>query len=329
MTEQPVDYSLLSPDFMLDAIESIGIRVDSGLLELNSYENRVFQFQDEERQRFVVKFYRPERWSDEQIKEEHDFSLELKLAEIDVVAPLLFDGSSLFIYQGYRFAIFPSAGGRPIEVDNLDALESVGRNLGRVHQLASQRPFIHRPSLSIAEFVQTPKQILQQHSFVPMHLETSFFSAYDTLAKEIALQYKPDDKQLIRLHGDLHAGNILWRDKVTLLDFDDCRQGPAIQDMWMMLHGERHEQLLQLEVMLEGYEEFSSFDTKQLALIEPLRAMRMMHYMGWIAKRWNDPAFSRHFAWFTDELYWQQQVNVLQEQIDNMQKSPLSLIPNY
>jgi len=329
MTEQPVDYSLLSPDFMLDAIESIGIRVDSGLLELNSYENRVFQFQDEARQRFVVKFYRPERWSDEQIQEEHDFSLELKLAEIDVVAPLQFDGCSLFIYQGYRLAIFPSAGGRPIEVDNLDALESVGRNLGRVHQLASKRVFEHRPTLSIAEFVQSPKQILQQKRFVPTQLETAFFDVYDALTKEITLQYKPDDKQLIRLHGDLHAGNILWRDKVTLLDFDDCRQGPAVQDIWMMLHGERHEQLLQLEVMLEGYEEFCVFDSKQLTLIEPLRAMRMMHYMGWIAKRWDDPAFSRHFAWFTDEKYWQQQVSVLYEQIDNMQKSPLSLIPNY
>ena len=329
MTDQPVDYSLLSPDFMLDAIESIGIHVDSGLLELNSYENRVFQFLDENRQRFVVKFYRPARWSDEQIQEEHDFSLQLKSADIDVVAPLQFDGCSLFIYQGYRFAIFPSAGGRPIEVDNLDALESVGRNLGRVHQLASQQSFLHRPTVSVVEFVQTPKQILQQNNFVPVHLETSFFDVYDLLSKEIALQYKPDDKQLIRLHGDLHAGNILWRDKVTLLDFDDCRQGPAVQDVWMMLHGERHEQLLQLEVMLEGYEEFCSFDTKQLTLIEPLRAMRMMHYMGWIAKRWQDPAFSRHFAWFTDEQYWQQQVTVLQEQIDNMQKSPLSLIPNY
>lgn len=330
MTELPVDYSLLSPDFMLDAIESIGIRVDSGLLELNSYENRVFQFLDEDRQRFVVKFYRPVRWSDEQIQEEHDFSLQLKAAEIDVVAPLQFDGRSLFIYQGYRLAIFPSVGGRPIEVDNLDALEAVGRNLGRVHQLASQQPFAHRPTLSIAEFVQAPKLILQQNNFVPAHLETSFFNVYDALAKEISLQYKPDDKQLIRLHGDLHAGNILWRDdKVSLLDFDDCRQGPAVQDLWMMLHGESYEQRLQLEVLLEGYEEFCTFDTKQLKLIEPLRAMRMMNYMGWIAKRWHDPAFSRHFSWFTDEQFWQQQVGFLQEQIDNMQKPPLSLIPNY
>ncbi|QUM83068.1 serine/threonine protein kinase [Moritella sp. 28] len=329
MTDLPVDYSLLSPDLMLDAIESTGIRVDSGLLELNSYENRVFQFLDEDRKRFVVKFYRPVRWSDEQIQEEHDFSLQLKSADIDVVAPLQFDGCSLFIYHGYRFAIFPSTGGRPIEVDNLDALESVGRNLGRVHQLANKQPFLHRPTLSIAEFVQTPKLILQQNNFVPKQLETSFFDVYDALEKEITLQYKPDSHQLIRLHGDLHAGNILWRDKVTILDFDDCRQGPAIQDIWMMLHGDRHEQLLQLEVMLEGYEEFCSFDPKQLKLIEPLRAMRMMNYMGWIAKRWDDPAFSRHFSWFTDELYWKQQVIFLHEQIDNMQKSPLSLIPNY
>lgn len=329
MTYQPLDYSLLSPELMLDAIESVGIRVDSGLLELNSYENRVFQFQDEDCQRRVIKFYRPGRWDDAQIQEEHDFSALLLADDIDVVAPLLFDGRSLLNYQGYRFAIFPSAGGRPLEVDNLTALESVGRTLGRVHQVSSRQAFQHRPSLSIAEFVQAPKQILQQSEFVPCHLETPFYAAYELLESSIKAQYDDVNHTLIRLHGDLHAGNILWRDKVTLLDFDDCRQGPAVQDLWMMLHGDRNEQLMQLETMLEGYEEFCTFDPRQLALIEPLRAMRMTNYMGWIAKRWNDPAFRRHFAWFTDELYWQQQVVALQEQVDNMQKQPLSLIPSY
>ncbi|MFT5879684.1 MAG: Ser/Thr protein kinase RdoA (MazF antagonist) [Moritella sp.] len=329
MTYQPLDYSLLSPDLMLDAIESVGIRVDSGLLELNSYENRVFQFQDEGRQRWVIKFYRPGRWTDAQIQEEHDFSLLLLDEDIDVVAPLRFDGCSLLYYQGYRFAIFPSVGGRPLEVDNLTALESVGCTLGRVHQIAGRQAFQHRPRLSIAEFVQAPKQILQQSQFVPRRLETSFYAAYELLESSIKAQYDDQNHTSIRLHGDLHAGNILWRDKVTLLDFDDCRQGPAVQDLWMMLHGDRNEQLMQLETMLEGYEEFCTFDPRQLALIEPLRAIRMTNYMGWIAKRWNDPAFRRHFAWFTDESYWQQQVVALQEQVDNMQKRPLSLIPNY
>ncbi len=328
MLKIPTDYSLLSPDFMLDAIESVGIRVDSGLLELNSYENRVFQFLDEARTRFVVKFYRPARWSDAQIQEEHDFAQQLIEHDIETVAPLRFNGESLLNYQGYRFAIFPSVGGRAFEVDNLDALEQVGRTLGRLHQIGSARPFVSRPVLSIAEFVEQPKAILQQSQFVPGHLETSFYAAYDRVEQSIKSLYKPDENT-IRLHGDLHAGNILWRDSVFLVDFDDCRQGPAVQDLWMMLSGDRNEQLLQLDTLLEGYQEFMSFDPAQLALIEALRAMRMTNYMGWIAKRWNDPAFTRHFAWFTDDSYWQQQITALNEQVENMQQSPLSLIPNY
>lgn len=324
----PKDYSLLSPDLMLDAIESIGLRVDSGLLELNSYENRVFQFMDEERQRYVVKFYRPERWTDNQIQEEHNFSLALFNADIDVVAPLQFDGKSLFSYQGYRFSLYPSVGGRAFEVDNLDALESVGRTLGRIHNIAKVESFEHRPTISIAEFVDTPKQILQSSSFVPMHLERNFYDIYTELALCIKEQYKDNHNQ-IRLHGDLHIGNILWRDSAMLVDFDDCRQGPAVQDLWMMLHGERHEQCMQLEIMLEAYEEFSHFDSNQLKLIEPLRAMRMMNYMGWIARRWHDPAFQRHFTWFNEEHYWQQQITVLTEQLNNMNQAPLSLVPQY
>lgn len=328
MLNMPTDYSLLSPDLMLDAIESVGIRVDSGLLELNSYENRVFQFLDEARSRFVVKFYRPGRWSDAQIQEEHDFAQQLIEHDIETVAPLRFDGESLLSYQGYRFAIFPSVGGRAFEVDNLDALEQVGRTLGRLHQVGSARSFVSRPTLSIEEFVEQPKAILQQSLFVPGHLETPFYAAYDRVEQSIKSLYKPDGNT-IRLHGDLHAGNILWRDSVILVDFDDCRQGPAVQDLWMMLSGDRNEQLLQLETLLEGYQEFMSFDPAQLALIEALRAMRMTNYMGWIAKRWNDPAFTRHFAWFTDDSYWQQQITALNEQVENMQQSPLSLIPNY
>ena len=329
MTEQALDYRDLSPELMLDAIESVGIRVDSGLLELNSYENRVFQFQDEDRQRMVVKFYRPGRWQDVQILEEHDFTLQLRDADIDVVAPLQFSGESLCHFRGHRFAIFPSVGGRPIEVDDLSALERLGRTLGRVHQIAAKQAFQHRPMLSTRDFVDAPRQILQASQFVPYHLEDAFYNAYDQLALCIQDQYQPTAANLIRLHGDLHAGNILCRDNIMLLDFDDCRQGPAIQDLWMMLHGERHEQALQLEVMLENYEEFYSFDTRQLALIEPLRGMRMMNYMGWIAKRWDDPAFQRHFGWFTDTQYWQQQIIALQEQVDNIQRPPLSLVPNY
>lgn len=321
----PTDYSLLSPDFMLDAIESVGIRIDSGLLELNSYENRVFQFLDEDKKRYVVKFYRPLRWSDEQIQEEHDFLFALQDAEVDVVAPFRFSGQSLLVHQGYRFVLYPSVGGRPLEVDNLDSLASVGSTLGRLHQVAKQQNFKHRPTIATSEYIDLPRQALFDGHFVPVHLENQFYDVYDKLGLVVKKQYE-GNHSLIRLHGDLHAGNIIWRDSTSFVDFDDCRQGPAVQDLWMMLHGERREQQLQLDTLLEGYEEFTDFDTQELALIEPLRAMRMMHYMGWIARRWDDPAFKRHFAWFEDNSFWQQQVNVLQEQIDNMNNLPLSLM---
>ncbi|WP_026958121.1 serine/threonine protein kinase [Aliagarivorans taiwanensis] len=318
-------FSDLTPERILDALESIGVYPASGLLALNSYENRVYQFAAEDGQRYVAKFYRPERWSEQQIREEHAFSIQLNEADIPVVAPIQRDGESLFNFQGLWFCLFPSVGGRTYEVDNLDQLERVGQYLGRIHQLAGAQTFTARPTISCSEMLDGPLALLRQ--FVPENLQDAFFTIADLVANEARERYQPE--QVICLHGDCHPSNILWRDGPMLVDLDDARNGPAVQDLWMLLAGDENEQRLQLEVLLESYEEFASFDTRQLALIEPLRAMRMIHYMGWLAKRWQDPAFGRAFPWFNTQQYWEQQVLALKEQMAAIQQGPIRLTPGY
>lgn len=320
-------YSALTPDLILDAIESVGIYPESGLLALNSYENRVYQFRGEGLTRYVVKFYRPERWSREQIQEEHDFSFELAESEIPVVAPMRFNGASLLEYKGFLFSIFPSAGGREFEVDNLEQLEWVGRFMGRTHQLAKATHFQHRPTITTQSYLHEPRQVLFDSGFIPDYLHASFFTVLDQLIAECTRQYQP--KSLTRLHGDCHPGNILWRDGPIFVDLDDSRMGPAVQDLWMMLSGDRQEQLLQLDVLLEGYSEFCEFDNDELSLIEPLRAMRMVHYMAWLTKRWQDPAFPHNFPWFNTSRYWEDQVLALKEQLAQLNEPALSLLPHY
>ena len=316
----------LTPDSILDAVESIGVYAESGLLALNSYENRVYQFKAEDGHRYVVKFYRPERWSKAQILEEHAFAFELAEAEVPVVAPVIIEGQSLFEHNGYLFALFPSVGGRIFEVDNLDQLDVLGRLIGRMHQVAKAKPFEHRPVISCEEYLKTAKVQLQASNLVPMALENAFYTILDLVIKETTQQYK--NVETIRLHGDCHAGNILWSgDALMFVDLDDSRQGPAIQDLWMMLSGDRNNQLLQLDTLVAAYEEFSDFDHSQLKLIEPLRAMRMVHYMGWLAKRWDDPAFPRNFSWFAEDKYWEQQILALKEQLAALQEAPLKLLP--
>lgn len=318
-------FSSLSPDFILDAIESTGIRVDSGLLALNSYENRVYQFLDEDRKRYVVKFYRPQRWSELQLQEEHDFAHELNQHDIPLVAPLHFSQQSLLFYQGYHFALYPSVGGRQFEVDDLDQLEWMGRFIGRIHQVAASQDFQHRPVIDTQSYLHQPRQLLEKSQLVPAHLELPFFTILDQLIELANELYQP--QTLIRLHGDCHPGNILWRDGPTFVDLDDCRMGPAIQDLWMMLSGDRQQQLLQLDTLVGAYEEFAGFDHQQLSLIEPLRAMRMVHYMGWLTKRWQDPAFPMNFPWFATDKYWEQQILALKEQFADLQQPPLKLLP--
>ena len=320
------DFTSLSPDLILDGLESVGFEVDSGLLALNSYENRVYQFHDEQLNKYVTKFYRPQRWSEAQIREELDFALELDKSELPFVAPIQIEGESLFSHKGYQFAVYPCRGGRIFEVDNLEQLEWMGRFIARIHAVAAQKTFVHRPTFSTAEMLYQAQNIIEKSGFVPSSLTLPFFTILEQVIEVAVKQYQP--QQLIRLHGDCHAGNILWTDKGPhFVDLDDCRMGPAIQDLWMMLSGDRQEQLLQLDTILMGYEEFFTFESNQLVLIESLRTMRVVNYMAWLCKRWQDPAFPRNFPWFDTEKYWEQQILMLKEQMFVLQQPPLSLLP--
>lgn len=321
-------FQTLCPDLIMDALEAIGIRVDSGLLALNSYENRVYQLLDEDRRRYVVKFYRPQRWSAAQIREEHAFACELAAAEIPVVAPLTLQGDTLHQHEGFWFAVFPSVGGRQYEVDNLEQLEWVGRFMGRLHQQGQKQLFSARPTLGLDEYLYQPRAFLQQSDFIPAELRPVFFADLNMLINEIE-QHWYSDWQPLRLHGDCHPGNILWRDGPLFVDLDDARNGPAVQDLWMLLNGERHERLMQLDILLESYGEFCDFTARELQLIEPLRGLRMVHYMAWLARRWEDPAFPRSFPWFAEPRYWEQQILACKEQIAALREPPLQLMPMY
>ncbi|MCC5856189.1 MAG: serine/threonine protein kinase [Idiomarina sp.] len=322
-------FQQLTPDFILDALETVHIYPASGLLALNSYENRVYQFLDDDRQRFVLKFYRPARWTTEQIQEEHDFLAELAAVDIPVVQPLRFDGESLLHFQGYRWCVFPSVGGRALEADNLDQLEELGRQLGRIHRVGAAKPFEFRPNLVSDEIVDEAVTTLLASELLPDSLRESFATILGHVSQrlnEVAWQ----DAQSIRLHGDCHVGNLLVRpDGMTLVDLDDARQGPAVQDLWMMLSGDRSQQQLQLETLLDGYEEFTEFQPRELRLIEPLRTFRIIQYMAWLARRWDDPAFPRSFGWFAEPRYWEQQILALKEQLAALDEEPLRLQPDF
>jgi Ser/Thr protein kinase RdoA (MazF antagonist) len=328
MNDKAFTFQTLHPDTIMDALFEQGIRVDSGLTPLNSYENRVYQFQDEDRHRYVVKFYRPERWSAEQILEEHQFALELQQDEIPVAAPLIFNNQSLLTHQGFYYAVFPSLGGRQFESDNLDQMEWVGRYLGRIHQTGSKKRFTARPDIGLKEYLIEPRQIFDTATLIPRSLKAAFLAATDSLIDAVMAQWHGRFTTL-RLHGDCHAGNILWRDGPLFVDLDDARNGPAVQDLWMLLNGDRAEQRMQLEVIIEAYEEFNAFNIDEIALIEPLRAMRLVYYLAWLIRRWDDPAFPRNFPWLTGEDYWRKQTATFLEQVKVLQEPPLQLTPMY
>lgn len=323
------NFAGLTPDSILDALERVGIYPETGLLALNSYENRVYQFATDE-QRWVAKFYRPERWSDAQILEEHAFTEELAEADIPVVVPRRLppgnvDAKTLHHDHGNRFALFDSVGGRALESDQDDHLFELGRQIGRLHMVGQGQRFTHRPELFTPSMVDEVESTLRQCSLIPAAMQKPFFAIFEHIAGRLR-GLTLDGYQSLRLHGDCHVGNILWRDdRLWLVDFDDCRQGPAVQDLWMMLSGDRASQLRQLDNLLDGYEEFASFDHKELSLIEPLRAWRIIHYMAWLARRWDDPAFPRSFSWFAEENYWEQQVLALKEQLAALDDEPLRL----
>ena len=327
MSENTTPYDRLTPDVILDAIESTGFLADGRMLALNSYENRVYQIGIEEAKPVIAKFYRPGRWSDAQILEEHAFTQELADREIPVVPPLNIDGNTLFEFAGYRFSLSPRRGGRAPELDNPYVLEWMGRFLGRIHGVGAIHTFAHRPVLDIANFGDQPRAWLLKHKFIPADLRETWVSVIDqALAGVRACYAEAGDVRNIRLHGDCHVGNVLYTDDGPhFVDFDDCRSGPAMQDLWMLLSGSREEMTRQLRDVLEGYEEFADFDRRECHLLEALRTLRLIHYAAWLAQRWEDPAFPMAFPWFNTQRYWQDQILELREQVAAMEEGVLHL----
>ncbi len=323
MTAHP--YSGLTPDAVLDALESAGVRGDGRLLALNSYENRVYQVYLEEGPPVVAKFYRPARWTDAQILEEHGFALELAEREIPVVAPLELEGRTLHESGGFRFAVYPRRGGRMPELDDPDTLEWIGRFIGRIHAVGAVKPFAERPALDIAAFGDEPRDWLLGHGFIPPDLLPAWRSVVDLALDGVRRCYdRAGDVRPIRLHGDCHSGNILWSDAGPhFVDLDDARMGPAMQDLWMLLSGDRAAMTKALSDVLAGYEDFCELDRRELALVEALRTLRLIHYSAWLARRWDDPAFPAAFPWFNTQRYWQDRILELREQVALMDEPPL------
>jgi Ser/Thr protein kinase RdoA (MazF antagonist) len=318
-------YSTLTPDCALDALDSTGLKADGRLLALNSYENRVYQMGLEDAPPVVVKFYRPERWSDAAILEEHAFTLDLAQREIPVVAPLSLNGATLHTHAGFRFAVYPRQGGRMPEFDRADTLQWMGRFLGRIHAVGAQARFAHRPALDIDSFGHASRDFLHAGHWLPSDLVAAWDSVVDHALASVAYCYeRAGEVRSIRLHGDCHAGNVLWTDAGPhFVDFDDSRMGPAVQDLWMLLSGERESQQAQLGEILKGYDDFAEFDPRELHLIEALRTLRLIHYAAWLARRWQDPAFPAAFPWFNTQQYWQARILELREQIALMDEPPL------
>lgn len=318
-------YLNLRPEDIADAVESAGFRCDGRLLALNSYENRVYQVGLEDAGNLVAKFYRPKRWSDEAILEEHEFSTELADSEIPVLAPLVSDGETLHRYKGFRFAVFECRGGRPPELDDLAMLAQLGRLVARIHLVGETAPFEHRPLLDVKTFGTDSRDYLLNHGFIPNDIEAAYTSTCDDLLRGIEDCYERAGRtRNICLHGDFHPGNVLVNnDQLHIVDLDDARMGPAIQDLWMFLSGDRHEQTPQLDKLLDGYSQFRHFDASELNLIEALRSLRIMHYSAWLARRWDDPAFKIAFPWFDTSRYWDEHVLTLREQVALVHETPL------
>lgn len=319
-------YDRLTPDAIVAALERRGWRTDGRLLPLNSYENRVYQVGIEDATPVIAKFYRPDRWSTDAILEEHAFALELHAAEIPVVAPLIVDGQTLFEHEGFRFAVFPRQGGRWPELSSDEDREWMGRFLGRIHAVGRRQRFRYRARLSVESMGDEPCAWLLDHDWIPEHL----LAAYESVTAELldAIHNEFDAlgaMDVLRLHGDCHLGNVLWSDGPHFVDLDDCLTGPAVQDIWMLLSGNRLEMSAQLGQLLKGYEQFSTFDYSELRLVEALRSLRMIHYASWLARRWDDPAFPRAFPWFAETRYWETHVLNLREQLAAMDEGPLEV----
>lgn len=330
-------YADLTPDLVLDALEALGQPVDGRLLQLNSYENRVFQVGLEDGTFVVAKFYRPGRWHDDQILEEHSFAHELVQAEVPAVPPLTLVATSgrngdtpaevkgtpptLGFFKGYRVAVSLRRGGRSPELEDPEVLTWLGRFLARLHIVGGKQPFTHRLTLGVSETGRSARQWLADSDSLPIETRSNWLAVADQ-ALDLCQQAfeRIDGLRLIRLHGDCHPGNILWTPEGPhFVDLDDACMGPAVQDFWMMLSGDPRERQVQLHALLEGYESLSEFDWRELKLIEPLRTLRIIHHSAWLARRWDDPAFPVAFSWFGTGNYWQQQIDLLRQQIEIMQ----------
>jgi len=323
--QPPTDYAGLTPDTLLDAVEECGYQSDGRFIALNSYENRVYQVGIEDDVPVIAKFYRPCRWSNEAIREEHDFAIELAAQEIPVVPPLLINASTLHTHKGYRFALYRRHGGHWPELGTQGERKWIGRFIARIHAVGATRTFDHRPQLDIESFGHASVCFLLEQGFIPAHIETAYRTLTEDLLQQISSAYNnAGDVQKIRLHGDCHPGNILWTDDGPhFVDLDDCRTGPAIQDIWMLISGDRHEMQTQLIDIIEGYLQFHEFDHRELLLIEPLRTLRILHYAAWLARRWEDPAFPRAFPWFNTARYWEDHILALREQASLMNEPAL------
>ena len=319
-------FNSLKPSFVLNAVDHQGYVSDGRILALNSYENRVYQVGIEDSEPIIAKFYRPKRWDDTQILEEHQFCAELVEQELPIVPPLKINGETLFQFGGFRLALYQRKGGHAPELDNLDNLFIMGRFLGRMHKVASTKIYKRRPAITCKHYGHESAALIEE-KFIPEHIRDSYVAVVSELLKIIDTIYiDHEDSEFIRVHGDCHVGNILWRDEAPhFIDFDDSRMAPAIQDVWMLLSGDRERQTAQLNEIIEGYNEFSEFPLQQLKYIESLRTLRIMYFSAWLARRWDDPAFPRAFPWFNTTQYWEQHILDLREQLGDINEAPLSV----
>ena len=316
---------------VLDALSGLGLAVDGRLSALSSYENRVYLAHLDDDSSVVAKFYRPARWSEAQIREEHAFTSELVAEDIPVVGPLLLNDMSLHearvVHDGvdghFWFSVSPRRGGRAPELDDPEVLMWIGRLMARMHLVGERHAFAVRPALNLHTFGELPReQLVLQQQIAPEVQQQWLDLCNQALA--LVKRQMPTELNLLRLHGDCHPGNILWTPEGMpepgphFVDMDDARTGPAVQDLWMLVHGEVAERRQKMEIVLEGYESVRRFDRRELQCIEPLRTLRIIHYSAWLAGRQDDPAFPMHFPWFGTADYWRGQCDTLREQIEAM-----------
>ena len=311
-------FASLDPDVILSAAEVFGLEPDGRFIALNSYENRVYQIGVEGGTPVVAKFYRPERWDDAAILEEHEFALELQSHEIPVAAPVEGPGGGTLVHhRGFRVAVFPRLAGDWPDLDRPGRLAWLGRFLGRIHAVGRVRAFRHRPVVDVQEMGRDAARFLLQHDFLPLELETGYRDVSAALLDAVERRLGSVSTFTLRLHGDCHPGNVLWSHTgPAFVDLDDCRSGPAVQDLWMLVSGEPWEQRAQLESLIEGYSLFTDFDWRELELVEALRSLRMVYYAAWLARRWHDPAFPQAFPWFGSHGYWRDHVEDLRRQME-------------